>query len=169
MDSASYDRLTKVWNRNTILGFFNEELYLGRKENRATGLIIVDIDGFRKVNRLHGHFIGDAVLFEVTNRLKKNLRGYDRLGRWGGDELAVVLPNCGLIHVECIAERLQQCISEEKIETGRGSLDITISLAGTSSDVSLHAMGDELWQACDRALHSAKEKELNTAVIVEKL
>jgi len=169
VDSASYDSLTKVWNRNTILGFFDEEFYLGRKEHRATGLIIVDIDGFRKVNRSHGHFIGDAVLIEVANRLKRNVRGYDRLGRWGGDELAVVLPNCGLIHVESIAERLRRCISEEKIETERGPLVITISLAGTSSDVSLHATGDELRQACDMALCSAKEKGLNTAVIVEEL
>lgn len=169
IDSASYDKLTQVWNRNTILGFFNEELVRGRKESRATGFILVDVDHLESFNRSHGHFIGDTVLFEVAKRLKKNIRGYDRLGRYGGDELAVVLPHCGLIHVEGIAERLRRCICDRRINTQKGPLEITISLVGTSSDVSLHATGEELRQACERALLSCKEKGSNTAVIVERL
>ncbi len=169
VDSSSYDSLTRIWNRNTILGFFNEELVRGRKENRATGLIIVDIDHLGSFNRTYGHSVGDSVLIEVVNRLKTNIRSYDRLGRYGGDELAVVLPHCGLIHVEGIAERLRRSLCETKIKTRKGPLNITISLAGTSSDVSPHATGEELRQACDRALLSAKDKGTNNAVIVEEL
>ncbi len=169
VDSFSYDSLTRVWNRNTILGFFNEELIRGRKENRATGLIIVDIDHLESFNRAHGHSIGDSVLIEVVNRLKTNIRGYDRLGRYGGDELAVVLPHCGLTHVEGVAERLRRSISETEIKTSQGPLDIAVSLAGTSSDVSPHATAEELRQACDRALLSAKDKGTNKAVIIKEL
>lgn len=169
VDSASYDSLTNVWNRSTILGFFDEELVRSRQENRATSLIIVDVDDLGRLNRSHGHFTGDVVLIEIANRLKKNVRGYDRLGRYGGDELAVVLPCSGLIHVEAIAERLRRSINEKKIKTKKGALDVTVSLAGISSDISQHANGDELRKACERALLSAKERGPNKAVIIEEL
>ncbi len=105
----------------------------------------------------------------MVNRLKTNIRGYDRLGRYGGDELAVVLPHCGLTHVEGVAERLRRSISETEIKTSQGPLDIAVSLAGTSSDVSPHATAEELRQACDRALLSAKDKGTNKAVIIKEL
>lgn len=169
IELASYDSLTKVWNRKKILDFFKEELSRGRRENQATGVVIVDVDWFKSVNDSHGHFIGDEVLIEVVARLKKCIRGYDKLGRYGGDELILVLPNCGLIHVKNIAERLRLSACEKKISTKKGLLDITISVGGISSDVSLEASADELIQASDRALYSAKKRGRNKAVIIEHL
>lgn len=169
IELASYDSLTKVWNRKKILDFFKEELSRGRRENQATGVIIVDVDRFKNVNDSHGHFIGDEVLIEVVSRLKKCIRGYDKLGRYGGDELILVLPNCGLTHVKNIAERLRLSVCEKKISTKKGLLDITISVGGISSDVSLDASTDDLIQASDRALYSAKKRGRNKAVIIEHL
>jgi two-component system cell cycle response regulator len=169
IELASYDSLTKVWNRKKILDFFKEELSRGRRENQATGVIIVDVDWFKNVNDSHGHFIGDEVLIEVVSRLKKCIRGYDKLGRYGGDELILVLPNCGLTHVKNVAERLRLSVCEKKISTKKGLLDVTISLGGISSDVSSEASTDELIQASDRALYSAKKRGRNKAVIIEHL
>jgi len=169
IELASYDSLTKVWNRKKILDFFKEELSRGRRENQATGVVIVDVDWFKKVNDSHGHFVGDEVLIEVVSRLKKCIRGYDKLGRYGGDELILVLPNCGLTHVKNIAERLRLSACEKKISTKKGLLDITISVGGISSDVSLEASADDLIQASDRALYSAKKRGRNKAVIIEHL
>jgi two-component system cell cycle response regulator len=169
IELASYDSLTKVWNRKKILDFFKEELSRGRRDNQATGVIIADIDWFKNVNDSHGHFIGDEVLIEVVSRLKKCIRGYDKLGRYGGDELILVLPNCGLTHVKDVAERLRLSVCEKKISTKKGLLNVTISLGGISSDVSSEASTDELIQASDKALYSAKKKGRNKAVIVERL
>ncbi len=169
IELASYDSLTKVWNRKKILDFFKEELSRGRRENQATGVIIADIDWFKNVNDSHGHFTGDEVLIEVVSRLKKCIRGYDKLGRYGGDELILVLPNCGLTHVKDVAERLRLSVCEKKISTKKGLLNVTISLGGISSDVSSEASTDELIQASDKALYSAKKKGRNKAVIVERL
>ena len=169
IELASYDSLTKVWNRKKILDFFKEELSRGRRENQATGVVIVDVDWFKNVNDSHGHFIGDEVLIEVVSRLKKCIRAYDKLGRYGGDELILVLPNCGLSHVKNIAERLRLSVCEKKISTKKGLLDITISLGGISSDMSLEASADELIQASDRALYSAKKRGRNKAVIIDHL
>lgn len=169
IELASYDSLTRVWNRKKILDFFTEELSRGRRENQATGVIIVDVDWFKNVNDSHGHFIGDEVLIEVVSRLKKCIRGYDKLGRYGGDELILVLPNCGLTHVKNVAERLRLSVCEKKISTKKGLLDVTISLGGISSDVSSEASTDELIQASDRALYSAKKRGRNKAVIIEHL
>lgn len=169
IELASYDSLTKVWNRKKIFDFFKEELSRSRRENQAIGVIIVDVDWFKNVNDSYGHFIGDEVLIEVVSRLKKCIRGYDKLGRYGGDELILVLPNCGLIHVKNIAERLRLTVCEKKIKTKKGLLDITISLGGASSDISSKASPDELIQASDRALYSAKKRGRNKAVIIEHL
>ena len=166
---ASYDSLTKVWNRNKILEFFKEELERCRRENQSTGLIMIDIDHFKRVNDSHGHFIGDAVLIEVASRLKGSIRKYDKIGRYGGDEMFIVLPDCNLINVKIIAERLRRCVSEQKIQTEKTDLEITLSAGGISSDISPLASGDELIQASDRALYSAKEKGRNCVVILESL
>lgn len=169
IELASYESLTKAWNRKKIFEFFKEELTRGRRENRPTGLIIVDVDRFKNVNDTYGHFIGDEVLIEVTSRLNKCIRGYDKLGRYGGDELIVVLPNCGLTHVKNIAERLRLSVCQKKIKTKKGPLKITISLGGTSSDIFPKASADELIQASDKALYSAKNKGRNRTVIIEHL
>jgi len=169
LELASYDSLTKLWNRKKILEFFKEELERCRRENQSTGLIMVDIDLFKRVNDNYGHFIGDRVLIEVGRRLKKSIRKYDKIGRYGGDEMLIVLPDCSQVNVKKIAERLRQGVSEEKIETGKVSLKVTISVGGTSSDISSLASGDDLIQISDLAMYSAKKKGRNCVVILDSL
>jgi len=164
---ASYDSLTKLWNRNKILEFFKEELERCRRENQSTGLIMVDIDHFKRVNDNYGHFIGDKVIIEVARRLKKSIRRYDKIGRYGGDEMLIILPDCNSTNVKKIAERLRQGVSEKKIKTGNDSLKITISAGATSSDISSFSSGDELIQISDKALYSAKKAGRNCTVISE--
>lgn len=166
---ASYDSLTKLWNRKKILEFFKEELERSRRENQSTGLIMIDIDHFKKANDSYGHLVGDIVLIEVSDRLKKSIRKYDKIGRYGGDEMLIVLPDCKLSHVKKIAERLRQGVKERNIETGKVSLKVTISAGATSSDISSLASGDELIQVSDKALYSAKENGRDCTVIIDSL
>lgn len=166
---ASYDSLTKLLNRNRILEFFKEELERGRRDEQSTGLIMVDVDHFKKVNDSYGHFIGDEVLVEVSSRLKKSIRKYDKIGRYGGDEMVVVLPNCCLAYVKNIAERIRANVGEKKIKTSKGPLIVTLSVGATSSDISNYSSANELIKVCDRALLRAKRQGRNRVVVAEAL
>jgi len=166
---ASYDSLTKLLNRSRILEFFKEELERSRREDQSTGLIMIDIDHFKKVNDSYGHFIGDEVLVEVSSRLKKSIRKYDKIGRYGGDEMIIVLPNCCLAYVKKIAERIRRCIAEKKIKTSKGPLAITLSAGATSSDISNYSSASDLIKICDRALLRAKRQGRNQVKVAETL
>jgi two-component system chemotaxis response regulator CheY len=155
---ASLDNLTKLWNRNKIFDFLDSELKRGERENTPTGVVMIDIDHFKRINDRYGHLIGDEVLVEVADRLKNAIRPYDRIGRYGGDEIFVVLPNCGNKEARIIAKRLYDSIAKEKIATEVGSLKINISIGCVSNEKFLQVSKMELIQASDTALLSAKKK-----------
>lgn len=167
MKLASFDPLTKLWNRNKIFEILDEELNRGWRESSSTGVLMIDVDHFKKINDYYGHFIGDTVLSEVASRIKKSIRPYDKAGRYGGDEMFVVLPNCTLEIVRLISERLRLSIGGKKVKTEAGLLDVTISLGGTASNVSSHTSGQILVKTSDEALYLAKEKGRNRIIILE--
>ncbi len=164
---SSYDWLTKLWNKNKIVEMLEEELNRGWRESQPTGVIMVDIDNFKKTNDTHGHFVGDKVLVEVASRFKKNLRSYDKAGRYGGDEIFAVFPNTDLNELKKIAERLRHVIMDKQIKTETASVAVTISLGGTCSDNLVRASGSSLIQCSDNALYLAKKQGRNRAVISE--
>lgn len=165
IELASYDSLTKIWNHNKILEFFYEGLERGRRENQPTGIIMADIDNFKQINDSYGHMVGDSVLLEVANRLKKPLRKYDKVGRYGGDEMLVVIPNCNEVNVKQIGERLCLSVSQEEVHTEAGNLKVTISLGCASSETFPNAPGKYLVQASDKALYLAKKEGRNRIVL----
>lgn len=162
---AKEDSLTKLWNRAAIIQLLEDELHRSQREKRPVGVILVDIDYFKNINDTYGHLVGDTVLIEVTARLKKNIRRYDRIGRYGGDELLVVLPNCQLNEVEEIAERLRLALSQSRIQTDAGSLDVTLSLGAFSSEKQPDASAEVLIKASDNALYQAKRNGRNCVVV----
>jgi diguanylate cyclase (GGDEF)-like protein len=164
---SSYDELTKLWNKKKIVDMLEEELNRGWRESQPTGVIMVDIDYFKKINDTHGHFIGDKVLVEVASRFLKNLRSYDKAGRYGGDEIFVILPNTDLDKLKQIAERLRHVIMDKQINAETASVSVTISLGGTYSDNLTRASGSSLIQCSDNALNLAKKQGRNRAVISE--
>lgn len=166
---ATYDSLTNLWNRNKIFEFFEEELDRSDREGHDLGIIMIDIDNFKQVNDSYGHFIGDKVLTEVSMRLKHSLRKYDKIGRYGGDEILVVLPNCSQQNIAQIAERLREVICKNKIKTDAGLLDITISLGGASTQALSKRTVKNLLQASDSALYLAKKHGRNCAVVAEAM
>jgi diguanylate cyclase (GGDEF)-like protein len=166
---ASYDSLMNLWNRIKIFDFFEEELERSAREGRHTGIIMVDIDNFKQVNDTYGHYIGDQVLTEVAFRLKHSIRRYDKIGRYGGDEVLVVLPNCSQKDIARIAERLRDVISSKSIKTDAGPLDISISLGGASTQVLSKGTMKNLLQASDRALYLAKKRGRNRTIVAEAM
>jgi diguanylate cyclase (GGDEF)-like protein len=164
---ASFDPLTKLWNRNKIFQILDEELNRGWRENTHTGVVMIDIDYFKKINDSYGHLAGDAVLAEVASRIQKGLRPYDKAGRYGGDEMCVVLPKCNLNIVKLITERLRLSVCGKNIKTDGNLLNVTISIGGTISDNSSHSSGNIYIKTSDEALYFAKEKGRNRIVILE--
>jgi two-component system cell cycle response regulator len=166
---ASYDPLTKLLNRSKVLEFLREELNRGWRENHPTGIIMADIDRFKNINDTLGHSAGDTILVQVATRLKKTIRPYDKAGRYGGDEIIIILPNCTLENLKQIMDRLRRSISKEKIKTKMTALNITISMGGTSSEISSDASADDLIQTSDNALLRAKKKGRNWAILAKAL
>jgi len=164
---ATTDSLTDLWNRRKIFEFFEEELDRGARENIYIGAIMIDIDNFKQINDNFGHSVGDKVLTEVAFRLKHSLRRYDRIGRYGGDEMLIILPNCDQNNVTVIAERLRQLICTKKIKTTAGELDITISLGGASTQNFTEISLEQMLESSDSALYQAKRHGRNCAIVTE--
>lgn len=155
-DLAAKDGLTKVWNRRTILQFLRDELTRAKRTGIPASVIMIDVDRFKAINDARGHHAGDKVLAALARHLEKHVRPYDRIGRYGGDEMIIVLPNCMSKDAVMIAERLRQkCVRKPARSNGQ-PLGFTLSIGVASSEARKHSTADQLIQASDRALYEAK-------------
>jgi diguanylate cyclase (GGDEF)-like protein len=158
---ATHDGLTGVANRATILDILRREMDRAEREGDHLGLVLVDIDHFKKVNDTYGHMVGDAVLHETTRHLRRSLRPYDHLGRYGGEEFLLVLPGCDAAAVAALAERIREWIARNPIPVEGVTVPVTISL-GTATSGPDGKSPDRrnvelLLRAADAALYRAKE------------
>ena len=161
---ASHDHLTGVWNRSAILDALARERQRNVRDGASLSIAIIDLDHFKKVNDTHGHQAGDGVLREAAQRIRRAIRPYDALGRYGGEEFLVVLPGCGAAEAREIAERIRLQICATAILAGDSSLELTASLgvagaAGREIDI------DALIRAADDALYRAKDAGRNRVEI----
>ncbi|MDH4218758.1 MAG: diguanylate cyclase [Candidatus Aminicenantes bacterium] len=166
---ASLDNLTRLWNRNKIFEFLENELKRGEREGHPTGVIMIDIDHFKRINDRFGHLIGDRVLVEVADRLSTTIRPYDKIGRYGGDEILIVLPKCGSREAKTIAERLYHSVTSEKISTDAGVLKVNISVGCVSNEKFPQSSKMQLIQASDKALLSAKKKGRDRIILARSV
>ena len=167
LQKANTDGLTQLWNRKKILEILEEELNRNFRENIPLGIIMLDIDNFKTINDTYGHLIGDKVIIEVASRLKKKIRSYDKIGRYGGDELLLILPGLGRQDAKNIAERLRQSVCAEKIQTEAGALNITVSLGVSIFDTASRPSTKKMIEESDLALYVAKGRGRNIAVVSE--
>jgi len=161
---ATHDALTNLSNRYEILNVLQDEFHRSLREKKPVSTVMLDIDFFKNINDTYGHNVGDEVLVEVALRLKKILRRYDKVGRYGGDEYLVVLPNCSLRDATRIAERLRRAVSQGKIETESGRLAVTISVGCASSDNASIQSIENLVKSSDKAMYHAKNMGRNCVV-----
>jgi diguanylate cyclase (GGDEF)-like protein len=164
-DIASRDSLTRIWNRAEITKFLSEELERGQREKKPTGVIMLDVDHFKEINDFYGHAIGDQALLQVVSRLKRKVRKSDKIGRYGGDEIIIILPNCGLTEINKIGERLRLAVGRRRISTELDSVPITVSAGCATSDLPGTSSADKLIKAADGVLLKAKEQGRNCVVV----
>jgi len=167
LQKANTDSLTELWNRKKILEMLEEELNRNFRDNKPVGVIMLDIDNFKTINDTYGHLIGDKVIIEVSSRLQTKMRSYDKIGRYGGDELLLVLPGLGRKDAKNIAERLRMAICAEKIQTDAGAINATVSLGVSISDNASSPSTKKIIEESDLALYIAKARGRNTAVVSE--
>ena len=125
---ATRDPLTDIWNRRSIQEILEEEMDRAASSERSTGVLLVDLDHFKKVNDTHGHLAGDLVLQETSRRLKNTLRVYDSIGRYGGEEFLIVVPGSAEGELRELAERLRAVIEKEPVRIGASEIRITLSI-----------------------------------------
>ena len=159
-ERASKDVLTMLPNRSAISQTLENELARCHRDHRTVGIILLDIDHFKKVNDTHGHFAGDAVLRETAVRLRSNMRPYDQVGRYGGEEFLVVLPNCDLEQAANQAERMRYRLHETSMLVDGRELQVSASFGVTISDGSERSP-DVFVRVADEALYRAKANGRN--------
>jgi diguanylate cyclase (GGDEF)-like protein len=113
---ALLDPLTGAWNRAGMEALLDRETLRARHDKHALGVMMIDVDFFKHINDQYGHLAGDAVLAEVANRLRQQLRGDDMLTRFGGDEFVVLVSDASVSGMNRLAERIRDTINRQPVE-----------------------------------------------------
>ncbi len=163
---AMRDGLTGVWNRTAFLDLFRRELQRAERNNGHTGLLLLDLDHFKQINDTYGHLVGDQVLREVARRLCSNVRSYDFVGRYGGEEFFIAFPGSNRESICERAEAIRKAICREPVRVAQGEIPITLSV-GAVVATGDHSVSDVLAIA-DVGLYKAKDSGRNLSVICRK-
>ncbi len=156
------DTLTGIANRRAIFEHLDGELNRNEREKKSISIAMLDVDHFKAVNDTYGHQAGDAVLTEFVARISNNIRPYDCVGRYGGEEFLLVLPGTNEGNAAIVCERILNNVQSEPFNLDGVSIDVTVSIGLATwsgrEDV------DKLVAAADSALYMAKERGRNCVV-----
>ena len=159
---ATTDPLTGLNNRRRFLELCREELKRVRRNRTPLVLLMVDIDHFKRINDTYGHDAGDAVLKEFAGRVCAELRETDSIGRIGGEEFSVLLPETDMQSAKTVAERIRAAVSKKPV-TGR-TLHITVSIGGADFENTHRNTVESILKSADEALYKAKQSGRNQTV-----
>src|SRR4029077_12711561 len=153
---ATTDRLTGLPNRPAIIGTLFTEVERSIRYRRPLAVAFADIDHFKTINDTYGHEAGDLVLKGVADVLRRNIRASDRVGRYGGEEFMVVLPETSVDDGANLADKLRLLVGAELLKLPDGSaVSVTISL-GVTGGAGDRLRVDALVREADAAMYSAK-------------
>jgi diguanylate cyclase (GGDEF)-like protein len=154
--AATHDFLTNLLNRAEIMTNLKRELSRSEREDKSVAIALADIDHFKQINDSLGHAAGDVVLKEVARRLQLDLRSYDHVGRYGGEEFLIVLPGCSSSVAARRADEIRGLVSREAVVTTFAKVPVTISMGVTATSSAQKVGIEELLQHADSALYRAK-------------
>lgn len=165
---AMTDSLTNLYNRRYFMQRGTEEFKRSRRSGQPLALLMLDIDHFKRVNDGYGHEAGDMALQQITAALKSGLRETDILGRMGGEEFAILLPNTLSKDAGLLAERIRQSVETMPLQVPGTSLAITISIGTIEIAAEMSGIDDMLRNA-DVAMYKAKRWGGNRVVQYEEI
>ena len=162
---AHTDELTQVSNRRHFQDLLNKEISRANRHKKPLSVLYMDLDHFKRINDTHGHKAGDTALKTVAQALKKNLREIDYIGRIGGEEFCLFLPNTDIKEALIPCERYRLMINNTPIYTASKNLNITASFGLTCL---IHGEDDvdSLMQRADKALYRAKANGRNCIDVI---
>jgi diguanylate cyclase (GGDEF)-like protein len=155
-ESATYEGLTGLLRREAILEQLDRELARALRYDRPLTIAMADLDHFKTINDRHGHLAGDALLRRVAQVVAEGLRGTDWIGRYGGEEFLLVLPETDMAGGVAVAEKVRSLVQGTWVETeDGGSFHATLSIGLAS--LAGRLTGRDLIAAADRSLYAAKD------------
>jgi len=156
-DLAMRDELTKLFNRRSVLESLMHHVAMAQRSGLPMSLLMIDIDHFKHVNDTHGHLSGDRVLRDLAQTLLTRTRAQDVLGRYGGEEFLLILPDTILQGACRMAEALRKAVEATPFHAEDGQpLTMTVSLGVSVLDLASEQHGDALIGLADQALYRAK-------------
>lgn len=166
---ACTDPLTSLANRGHFEQIANHHLARARRSGESLTLLVMDLDHFKRINDTHGHPAGDLVLRGVAAQLQQLVRRCDLVGRIGGEEFAILLPNTAAHAAVVLAERLRQCLSEQRFTlTGGTQLGVTVSI-GVAALIPDDTEFEPLFERADQALYRAKAAGRNQVASMQDM
>jgi diguanylate cyclase (GGDEF)-like protein len=163
-ERAFKDGLTGLFNRCALFEILEREFSRMQRQSGSLALIMADLDLFKKINDTYGHLAGDAVLRECARRILASVRPYDSVGRYGGEELVILMPECGLEEAAERAEQVRRAIAQQPIATAAGEISVTCSF-GVGATANPATTPEELVESADRALYRAKARGRNCVAV----
>lgn len=163
---AQVDALTFLLNRRMIVRELQDEVLRAKRYNSTFSISIVDIDYFKKINDQHGHLVGDEVLRQVAYQLRDHIRHPDIVGRYGGEEFLILLPNTKSSAAAEQAERLSKQVRETLIEVHEHTLSVTISIGIAQFQIGTDTW-DTLLKRADNAMYEAKNSGRDRWAVAE--
>ena len=157
---ATHDFLSGIYNRAAILELLKREASRCERASQQLSVLMVDVDHFKVINDTYGHLVGDQVIKQLALRMASALRPYDLVGRFGGEEFLVLVPNCALSAAMVVAERLRLSVATDKMAIGQFAIPVTVSV-GVSTIKEAKLDTNLALQAADLALYEAKNKGRN--------
>jgi diguanylate cyclase (GGDEF)-like protein len=164
---ATVDTLTSLLNKSTITKFLAEEILSNIRDRRWVSAVLVDLDGFKSLNDKYGHLMGDRILQSVANVFLTSIRHRDKIGRFGGDEFLMVLPETRLRGAAKLAERIRQNLCAKVGPEFGLETPVTASLGVASCCASKTSL-ENLLERADSALYRAKALGRNRTELWKK-
>lgn len=161
---ATVDDMTQLWNRRYFMQACDEEFERAQRYDNVFSFLMLDADRFKAVNDNYGHAAGDVVLVNLAKVMSESVRKVDFVGRLGGEEFAILLPNTPELEAELLAERIRHAVESSPADYQGQALPITISI-GISSYRPNDQDLDQVIQRADKALYEAKNQGRNRCVV----
>ena len=163
---SSHDALTGLANRREFELAIAREIDRVARTGEAALLLMIDIDRFKHINDTHGHSVGDLAIISVARVLHASIRPMDTVARLGGEEFAIILPNCPLDFGLAAAERVRTKIAAQEIPVGSARpLTLTVSVGGAFAPIEAKPQAQHWLERADRQLYRAKSEGRNRSCL----